>query len=55
MSEKTYEEFLQTKESKEYALSEEEAEYYINRYMESVKTRKFEIRDIVFVKELQID
>ena len=44
---KTYYEFLETEEAKEYALAEEEVKYYISRHNERLK--KYKIGDIVFV------
>ena len=44
---KTYPEFLKTKEAKEYALVEEEVEYYTSKY--NNKLNKYRIGDIVFV------
>lgn len=32
---KTYEEFLETDEAKEYALTEEEVKYYTSKYLEN--------------------
>lgn len=46
---KTYEEFLETEQSKEYALMEEEVEYYISNY--NKKLKKYKIGDIVFVSK----
>ena len=44
---KTYYEFLETDEAKEYALAEEEVKYYISKHNEKIK--KYKIGDIVFV------
>lgn len=44
---KTYQKFLETDEAKEYALSEEETNYYISKHNEKLK--KYKIGDIVFV------
>ena len=46
---KTYDEFLETDEAKEYALAEEEAKYYISKH--NMEIKKYKIGDIVFVSE----
>lgn len=46
---KTYEEFLETEEAKEYALAEKEVQYYISK--NNQKLKKYKIGDIVFVSE----
>lgn len=46
---KTYDEFLETDEAKEYALAEEEVQYYISKHNEELK--KYKVGDIVFVSE----
>lgn len=45
---KTYEEFLETDEAKEYALVQEEVEYYTSN---NKKLNKYKIGDIVFVSK----
>ena len=47
---KTYEEFLETEESKKYAMLQEEVEYYTSNYYNK-KLKKYEIGDIVFVSK----
>ena len=44
---KTYSEFLETEEAKEYALVQEEVEYYTSKH--NPKLNKYNIGDIVFV------
>lgn len=48
---KTYSEFLETKEAEIYALSEEEANYYITKHND--KFKRYNIGDIVFVTNYQ--
>lgn len=47
---KTYEEFLETEESKKYAMVQEEVEYYTSNYYNK-KLKKYKIGDIVFVSK----
>ena len=46
---KTYSEFLETKEAREYALVQEEIEYYTLK--QNKKLKKYNIGDIVFVSK----
>lgn len=46
---KTYSEFLETEEAKEYGLVQEEVEYYTSNYNQ--KLNKYKIGDIVFVSK----
>jgi len=48
---RTYDEFVKTEESKEYALNEDEVEYYTSlaKHNETPVMKKFKIGDIVFV------
>lgn len=46
---KTYSEFLETEEAKEYSLIQEEVEYYTSN--QNKKSNKYSIGDIVFVSK----
>lgn len=48
---KTYSEFLEAEDATKYALSEEEADYYISK--QNKKLRKYKVGDIVFVTSYQ--